>query len=319
MKTENTKISTERGYNVKNKITKQPRVLSENSVYYILLIPFMSTFLVFNILPVLSSIVLSLFDFDMVSLPIFIGLENYSRMLTNDPLFFKVLGTTFKFAVVSGPVSYLLAFILAWMINEFPRTVRVLLTFIFYVPALIGGGLTIWEIMFSGDSYAYVNNILISFGFITEPIQWFQNPTYNFTVILVIQLWMSMGVSFLSNMAGLQNVNVELYEAGAIDGIRTRWHELWYITLPTMKSILLFSAVMQIQSVFSAGGLMQSLAGYPSVNNSVDTFVTFISDMGTTRYEMGYASALSVILFLIILAIRYMVGFLLNLIGKSDR
>ena len=304
---------------MKNNITKQRKNLHENSVYYILLLPFMCTFLVFNIIPVLSSIVLSLFDFDMVSLPIWVGLDNYSRMFTSDPLFLRVLGTTFRFAVVAGPVGYLLAFILAWMINEFPRAIRVLLTFIFYVPALIGHGIYIWQIMFSGDSYAYANNLLISFGFITEPIQWFQNTSYNFTIILIVQLWMSMGVSFLSNMAGLQNVNVELYEAGAIDGIRTRWHELWYITLPTMKSILLFSAVMQIQSVFSAGSLMQQLAGYPSVNNSVDTFVTYISDMGTTRYEMGYASALSVILFLIILTIRYIVGFLLNLIGKSDR
>lgn len=309
----------ERGYNVKNNIIKQRKRMSENTVYYILLLPFMLTFLVFNIIPVLTSMVLSFFDFDMVSLPIFIGLENYSRMFTSDPLFLRVLGTTFRFAVVAGPVGYLLAFILAWMINEFPRVIRVLLTFIFYVPALVGNGTYIWQIMFSGDSYAYANNILISFGFITEPIQWFQNASYNFTIILFVQLWMSMGVSFLSNMAGLQNVNVELYEAGAIDGIRTRWHELWYITLPTMKSILLFSAVMQIQSVFSAGALMQQLAGYPSVNNSVDTFVTYISDMGTTRYEMGYASALSVILFLIILTIRYVVGFLLNLVGKSDR
>ena len=319
MKTETNKIPMERGYNVKNNIIKQRKRMSENTVYYILLLPFMLTFLVFNIIPVLTSMVLSFFDFDMVSLPIFIGLENYSRMFTSDPLFLRVLGTTFRFAVVAGPVGYLLAFILAWMINEFPRVIRVLLTFIFYVPALVGNGTYIWQIMFSGDSYAYANNILISFGFITEPIQWFQNASYNFTIILFVQLWMSMGVSFLSNMAGLQNVNVELYEAGAIDGIRTRWHELWYITLPTMKSILLFSAVMQIQSVFSAGALMQQLAGYPSVNNSVDTFVTYISDMGTTRYEMGYASVLSVILFLIILTIRYIVGFLLNLVGKSDR
>ncbi len=319
MKTETNKIPMERGYNVKNNIIKQRKRMSENTVYYILLLPFMLTFLVFNIIPVLTSMVLSFFDFDMVSLPIFIGLENYSRMFTSDPLFLRVLGTTFRFAVVAGPVGYLLAFVLAWMINEFPRVIRVLLTFIFYVPALVGNGTYIWQIMFSGDSYAYANNILISFGFITEPIQWFQNASYNFTIILFVQLWMSMGVSFLSNMAGLQNVNVELYEAGAIDGIITRWHDLWYITLPTMKSILLFSAVMQIQSVFSAGALMQQLAGYPSVNNSVDTFVTYISDMGTTRYEMGYASALSVILFLIILTIRYVVGFLLNLIGKSDR
>jgi multiple sugar transport system permease protein len=129
---------------------------------------------------------------------------------------------------------------------------------------------------------------------------------------------MSMGVSFLANIAGLQNISTELYEAGAIDGIRSRWHELWYITLPSMKSILLFSMVMQIQAVFSVSTLITTLVGYPSVNNSVDTLVSYISDVATSRYEMGYASALSVILFLIVLIFRYLIGMLLNLIGKSD-
>jgi multiple sugar transport system permease protein len=127
-----------------------------------------------------------------------------------------------------------------------------------------------------------------------------------------------MGTSFLANIAGLQNVNTELYEAGAIDGIRTRWHELWYITMPSMKTILLFSAVMQIQTAFSMGGLQTALAGYPSVNNSVDTLVQYIGDVGTTRYEMGYAAALSVVLFAIIITFRYLIGGLLNLVGKSD-
>ena len=295
------------------------KLTKEDMVCYLLLLPFMGTFFAFSILPVLASISLSFFDFDMVSTPIFNGFENYIRMFTSDGVFTKVVGTTFKFAIVAGPVSYILAFILAWMINEFPGPIRVLLTFIFYVPALVGNALYIWQIMFSGDSYAYINNLLISFGFITEPITWFQDATYNFTIILIIQLWMSMGTSFLANIAGLQNVNVELYEAGAIDGIRTRWHELWYITMPSMKSILLFSAVMQIQSVFSAGALMTSLAGYPSVNNSVDTLVSYIGDIGTQRYEMGYAAALSVFLFAVIMIIRYLIGALLKLVGKSDR
>lgn len=285
---------------MQKEISRKRKLSKQDITYYLILIPFMGTFLVFNILPVLSSMVLSFFDYDMVSTPIFNGFSNYIRMFSSDRLFLKVVGNTLKFAIVAGPLSYILAFLLAWMINEFPKVIRVFLTFIFYVPALVGNALYIWQVMFSSDSYAYANNLLISFGFITEPINWFQNPTYNFTIILIIQLWMSMGVSFLANMAGLQNVSEELYEAGAIDGIKTRWHELWYITMPSMKSILLFSAVMQIQGVFSASGIMQTLAGYPSVNNSVDTLVSYISDMGTTRYEMGYASALSVFLFVVI-------------------
>ena len=301
---------------MKNRTAKE--MLSKERVsFYIILIPFMGTFFLFNILPVLTSMVLSFFDYDMLSTPIFLGFDNYIRMFT-DGIFFKTLGNTFKFAIIAGPLGYILAFVLAWMINEFAGPIRVFLTFVFYVPSLVGNALFIWQIMFSGDSYAYINNLLISFGFITEPIQWFQNTTYNFWIILLIQLWMSMGISFLANIAGLQNVSVDLYEAGAIDGIKTRWHELWYITLPSMKTILLFSAVMQIQSVFSISDIIKSLSGYPSVNNSVDTLVSYIQDVGMTRYEMGYAAALSVILFIIILFIRYIIGGLLNLVGKSS-
>ena len=292
--------------------------LKESTVYYLIMAPFMILFFVFGILPILASMVLSFFDYDMVSTPIFIGFDNYIRMFTGDQAFFNVVGTTLKFAILVGPGGYIMAFVLAWMINEFPRPIRVFLTFIFYVPSLAGHALYIWQIMFSGDSYAYINNLLISFGFITEPIQWFQSTDYNFTLIVIIQLWMSMGMSFLANIAGLQNVNTELYEAGAIDGIRTRWHELWYITMPSMKTILLFSAVMQIQTAFSMGSLQQSLVGYPSVNNSVDTLVLLIQDVGTARYEMGYAAALSVFLFAVIIIFRYAIGALLNLVGKSD-
>ena len=292
--------------------------MKDSTAYNLLMLPFMLLFFVFGILPILSSMVLSFFDYDMVSSPIFVGFDNYVRMFTKDQSFFKVVGTTFKFAILVGPGGYALAFLLAWMINEFPKGIRVFLTFIFYVPSLVSNALFIWQIMFSGDSYAYVNNILLSFGLITSPIQWFQNTEYNFVLIVVIQLWMSMGISFLANIAGLQNVNTELYEAGAIDGIKTRWHELWFITLPSMKTILLFSAVMQIQTAFSMGSLQQTLVGYPSVNNSVDTLVLLINDVGTARYEMGYAAALSVFLFAVIIFFRYVIGAVLNLVGKSD-
>lgn len=293
--------------------------MKDDISFYLFMSPFMLAFVLFTVLPILASMFLSFFDFDMVSKPLFIGFDNYIRMFTGDELFFKVLANSLKFGILVGPGGYLLAFLMAWMINEFPRAVRVLLTFIFYVPSLVGNALYIFQVMFSGDSYAYVNNFLISFGLVTEPIQWFQTESYNFTLIVCIQLWMSMGTSFLANIAGLQNVNTELYEAGAIDGIRTRWHELWYITMPSMKTILLFSAVMQIQTAFSMGALQTALAGYPSVNNSVDTLVQYIGDVGTTRYEMGYAAALSVLLFIIIIIFRYLISGLLNLIGKSDR
>lgn len=301
-----------------NIVRKKKRELGENASYAIILIPFLFLFFLFTVLPILSSIALSFFDYDMVSRPIFTGLENYTRLFTGDSTFMTVFVNTLKFAVITGPLGFLLSFVLAWMINEFNRVMRTALTFLFYAPALVGNAYFIWQVLFSGDSLGYANNLLISFGIITEPVQWFKNPQYNMTIIMIIQLWMGMGVSFLSNIAGLQNVNTELYEAGAIDGIRTRWHELWYITLPSMKDILFFSAIMQIQAVFSISTIVTTLAGYPSVNNSVDTIVSYISDVGTSRYEMGYASTISVILFMVILFFRYIVVALLKIVGKSD-
>lgn len=299
----------------KNKTIKRG-ALNENAVHYIMISPFLILFFLFTVLPVISSLVLSFFSYDMISLPKFSGVANYLRMFNGDEVFPKAVVNTLKFAVVTGPLSYLLAYLLAWFINDFNPAVRTVLTFIFYAPAMIGNATFIWQTMFSSDSYGYANSFLISLGIITEPISWFKNEAYNFTILIIVQLWTSMGISFLADIAGLQNVNPELYEAGALDGIKNRWYELWYITLPSMKSILLFGAVMQIQATFSIGAVIKALAGYPSVNNSVDTVVSHLLDVGTVRYEMGYAAAISTVLFLMMLFARYLIGKILNLLGK---
>ncbi len=263
--------------------------LSEKVAYTGLLLPFMILFTVFTILPILSSVVLSFFDYDQVSTPIWAGLDNYLRMFTGDRIFPIVLKNTLVMAVILGPLSYILAFVLAWCISEFRPMVRTLLAFLFYAPSLVGNAYFVWSILFSGDSNGYANSVLLSLGLINDPIVWFKDMSYNMIIIIVVQLWMSLGVSFLSNIAGIQNVSHDLYEAGAIDGVKNRWQELWYITLPSMKSILLFGAVMQIQSSFSIGAVITALAGYPSLNNSLDTIVTYLSDVGTLRYEFDDA------------------------------
>lgn len=301
---------------IKSKKIKHSGLLS-GPACYAMLIPFMGLFFLFTLLPIGSSIVLSFTDYDMISTPSFVGLKNYLYMVTDDKTVGVVLKNTLLFSVITGPLSYIAALLLAWLINEFNPFVRSIFAFIFYTPALVGGSAyLIWQNLFSGDSYGYMNNILLSLGFITEPILWLKDTNYNMIIIMIIQLWMSMGVTFLANLSGLQNVNAELYEAGAIDGISTRWHELWYITLPSMKSILFFGAVMQIQSVFSIGPLITVLAGYPSVNNSVDTLVSYITDVGSVQYEMGYAAALSVLLFGMMALFRVVVGNVMKLFGK---
>jgi multiple sugar transport system permease protein len=289
---------------------------ASNLPYYIMLLPFAVFFILFVLLPVASSAVLSLFDYDAISMPRWSGLANYIRMLAEDEVFPIAVKNTLVFSAVTGPLSFLLAFLLAWFINEFRPGVRTFLAFLFYAPALTSNAYFVWQVMFSGDSYGYVNSLLLSMSLITEPVQWLKDPQFSAPIIMIVQLWLSLGVSFLANIAGLQNSPRELYEAGAIDGIRSRWHELWYITLPGMKSILLFGAVMQIQATFSISAVAMALAGFPSVNNTSDTIVTHLLDIGGVRYEMGYASAVSVFLFALMALVRVLVGKLLNLTGK---
>lgn len=281
-----------------------------------MMLPFLTVFIMFMVIPVFSSLVLSFFKYDMINAPSFSGLENYFRMFVKDKVFMISLKNTLSFAVVTGPIGFLLSFLLAWMINELGPKSRTLLSFLFYSPALMGNVYYIWQVMFSGDSFGYVNSMLISMGIISEPIQWFNDPQYSMTLVIIIQLWLSMGVSFLANISGLQNIDVSLYEAGAIDGIRNRWQELWYITLPTMGSILLFSAVMQIQSAFSVSAIATTLTGFPSVNYSTHTIVTHLSDVSSTRFEMGYAAAISVFLFALMAVTRVVIGKLIDSTGK---
>ncbi len=282
----------------------------------VLATPFLILFFMFTVLPVLTSLALSFCSYDMLSAPKFAGLDNFLRMFVTDDMFIKISTNTLVLAVATAPAGFLLSYVLAWFINEFSPIVRSFLSFMFYAPALIGNAFFIWQTAFSSDSYGYINSLLLSVGLINSPVQWLKEPSYIIPIIILIQLWSSMGVSFLADIAGLQSINVSLFEAGAIDGIRNRWQELWYITLPSMKEILLFGAVMQIASSFSIGAVITTMCGYPTVNNCADTIVMYLSDIANTRMEMGYAAAISIFLFAMMALFRYIIAKLLDTTGK---
>lgn len=290
--------------------------LKEQFPLLVMLAPFLIFFALFTVIPIFSSIGLSFTSYDLLSMPKFNGIDNFQRMFTGDEVFGTVVKNTLVFAIIAGPAGFLLAFVLAWFVNEFSPAVRTVLSFMFYSPSLVGGAMFIWKVLFSGDAYGYLNSMLLSVGVITEPITWLKTPQYLMPIIIMVQLWQSMGVSFLSNISGLQNVSADLYEAGAIDGIRSRWQELRFITLPVMQHMLLFSAVMQIQSSFSVSAIAIELAGFPSTQYAVDTIVSHMTDMATVRFEYGYASAIAVILFIMMAGTRMLIGKVLSLIGK---
>lgn len=290
--------------------------LKDQSPIFIMLLPFTVFFVLFTIIPIFSSIFLSFTSYDLLSTPKFNGISNFLKMFVRDDVFGTVVKNTVVFAVIAGPLGFLLSFVLAWFVNEFSPKVRTILSFMFYSPSLVGNAYFIWKVLFSGESYGYLNSFLLSIGAITEPIVWLKTPEYIMPIIIIVQLWQSMGISFLSNISGLQNVSNDLYEAGAIDGIRSRWQELRYITLPCMSHMLLFSAVMQIQSSFSVSAIAIELAGFPSTQHAVDTIVSHMTDVATVRFEYGYASAIALILFIMMASTRLIVGKLLSTVGR---
>lgn len=264
---------------------------------FILLAPFTVLFLLFTVLPIISSVALSFTYFNMVDTPKFIGIDNYVRMFADDSVFFIAVKNTLIFALITGPLGYAMSFIFAWMINDFGRGLRSFLTMLFYAPTLAGNVFFIWLFIFSGDSYGLVNSFLMKYGIILEPIQWLTDSKYSMGVVILVMLWLSLGAGFLSFIAGFQNLNRECFEAGAIDGIRNRWQELWYITVPQMAPQMMFAAVMTISSSFAVGYQCMELTGFPSTDYSTHTILLHILDVGTIRFDMGYAGALAVILF----------------------
>ena len=282
---------------------------------YLMILPFGLLFVLFTVLPVAAAMLLSLTSFNMAEMPKFVGLENYINLLVQDDIFLIAVKNTFVLALVTGPLSYLMCFMLAWLINELPPIPRAFLTLVFYAPSLSGNAFLFWKLFFSSDSYGFANAWGMKLGLIDEPILFFSTAEYILPILIVVQLWLSLGVSFLAFIAGLQTVDKSLYEAAAVEGIKNRWQELWYITLPSMKPQLMFGAVMQITNSLSISSISTELAGFPSVSYAGHTILIHLHDYGNVRYEMGYACTIAVVLFFIMLICNVLVQKLLRKIG----
>ena len=291
-------------------------LVKRNKVAYFMIAPFMILFFIFTIIPVVLSLVLSFTSFNMLEFPKFVFMDNYVTLFLDDDLFVTALKNTLIFAAVTGPASYVISYVVAWFINELPPKVRAFVTLIFYAPSIAGNVYLIWGTLFSGDAYGWVNAILLDMGVIDSPILWFQNAKYVMPLIIMVALWTSLGTSFLSFIAGLQGINKSLYEAGAIDGVKNRWQELWYITLPSMKPQLMFGAILSITGGFGFGGIVTALAGNPSVDYVAYTLTHHLEEYQGNRWEVGYASAISFILFLIMIGSNVLVSKLIAKVGE---
>lgn len=282
-----------------------------NKISYLFMAPFLLVFIVFVVVPILLSIGLSFTYFNMVQPPKWVGWQNYLTLFLEDEVFLIAVKNTFFFAAITGPISYVMCFLCAWLINELSPKIRTILTLLFYGPSISANAFLIWTVMFSGDSYGYINGILLYWGVIDKPILWLQDPQWMMTIVIIVVLWMSLGVSFLTFIAGLQGIDRVHYEAGAIDGIRNRWQELWHITLPMMKNHMMFGAIISITGSFAAAGELQALTGPTPTDWATWTIMQHLNDYGYVRYEMGYASAMAVLLFITMVTVQRLVQRLL--------
>lgn len=283
---------------------------------YVMIAPFIIMFVAFTVVPVILSILLSFTSFNMLEWPEFKGLSNYIQLFLGDDLFVTAFSNTMLFAITTGPASFILSFIIAWFINELSPRLRALVTIIFYAPSISGMAYTVFSVIFGGDIYGYVNGWLLKMGLTDQPINFFKDVRYIVPLCIVVALWTSLGTGFLSNIAGLQGVDHSLYEAGAIDGIKNRWQEAWYITLPQMRSILLFGAVMSITQAFGFGAIVNTLCGNPSTDYVAWTLQHHLAEYMGVRFEYGYASAIAVVLFAIMMLANLLVQKFLSKVGQ---
>lgn len=276
-------------------MTKKARIHLES---YLFVLPYLVLFLVFFVVPVAIAIGLSLTSFNVLQPPKWVGLANYVNLLLSDNQFVTAIKNTLVFSVVVGPLGFALSFVFAWLIDATGRRGRTFWTLLFYAPSIAGAGITmVWKLIFSGDRYGILNNLLLRLGLLTEPRWWLTEQATIMPVIIIVSLWMGMGKGFLAQIAGFQSMPSELYEAGRVDGIPSRWHELWYITLPLMRPYLLVAAVLQVVESFAVFDIALSIAGFPSPQDAGHTVVTHLWDYAFRRFEMGYSSAIAVVLF----------------------
>ena len=303
-------------YNTRKKNFREGvKLAKRNYIGFVFLLPFFALFFTFTILPVFMAIFYSFTDFNILQRPNFVGLRNYVQLFLHDEIFITAIRNTFVFAVITGPIGYILSLLVAWFINELHPRVRAVMILLFYAPSISGQAFLIWRIMFSSDAYGYINSLLLRFNLINNPIQFMEDPTYILPIVILVSLWLSLGTGFLAFVAGLQGVDKTLYEAGSVDGIRNRWQELWFITLPSMRPQLMFGAVISITAAFAVFDVSVAMAGFPSVQYAAHTVLTHLVDYGTIRFEMGYASTIAVFLFFLMVGSNKLVNKYLRKIG----
>lgn len=271
----------------------------EMLAFYAFISPWIVGFVIFTAIPMVSSLWLSFTDWDSLQTPTFIGFDNYLRLLTNDPLFWKALANTLYFAAVTVPLSLLIALGLASLLAKPFRGARFFRTVI-YIPALVPmvAAAMIFRWLLAPQS-GPINGFLAMFG-IQGP-EWLLDASWVMPAIILLSLW-QVGAGTILLIAALQGVPSELYEAARLDGA-TPTQTFWRISVPLVTPILFFNLVTGMVTAFQVFSQVYVLTeGKFGPNNASLTLVPYVYDNAFRFYDMGYASALAWVLFIIIMS-----------------
>ncbi|MCY1666482.1 carbohydrate ABC transporter permease [Rhizobium sp. SL86] len=260
--------------------------------------PYIIGLMVFTALPFAASFYLSFTDYNLMSAPVFTGLDNYWKLFTGDRTFRKSLWVTLVYVFTTVPLKLAFALFIAVILNYKLKFINFFRT-AFYVPSILGGSIAIavmWRYLFA--DVGIVNMALAAIGF--EPVNWFGDPTNALFTITLLRLW-QFGSAMVIFLAALQSIDKSLYEAASIDGAG-KFATFWHITMPLITPVIFFNLIMQMVQAFQEfNGPYIITQGGPL--KSTYLLPLYIYEEAFKRFDMGYASAIAWVLFVIIMVL----------------
>ena len=272
----------------------------EEKEAFMLLSPWILGFLVFTLAPILASLALSFCEYNILLTPKFVAFRNYDMLFTGDPLFWQALKVTGTYTLVGVPLGIVCGYMLAVLLNQKVRGLSVYRT-IYYLPALVTGVPVALLWMWIFNPKLGLANALLGYIGIQGP-DWFWSKQWALPTFILTSLW-GVGGGMVVYLAGLQGVPTQLYEAAEIDGAG-RLRRFWHITVPMTTPVIflnLITGIIGSFQVFTSGYLITG--GGPA--NATLFYVLYLYNQGWKYLRMGYASALAWILFIVILALTF--------------
>ncbi len=277
---------------MKKYTVKEKRAIRQGLLF---ISPWLAGVIGFTLIPLLLAFGISLTDYNFLTKPRFVGLENYITMFAKDPLIWKSLGITFLYAIISVPLQLVFGFLLANLLNQKLKGIVAFRT-LFYAPCLVAvvSSTLLWKQMLETE-FGIINYLLGLIGI--GKVSWLGQTGTIIASVVFISLWQS-GKMIIINLSGLQAIPTAYYEAADLDGC-SRWRQVFYITLPMMSPTIFMNLLIGLIGAFKTFTQIKILTdGGPS--NASLVYMLYIYKTAFTNYKLGYANAMSILLFVIV-------------------